>query len=161
MGSVPVVSVSMASSPADLILSARVFTSLMFRQSSYSVGTASPRDANRSHKSLNSRSLKISASASRDGSPTLSSSRSVGMGTKRSMVTSFRLKSATSRERPKVSFNFFFVISPRFSKTPSKDPNSCTSDTAVFSPTPRTPGILSEVSPERPMTSINFSGSNP
>ena len=48
-----------------------------------------------------------------------------------------------------------------FSSAPSKEPYFFISFTAVFSPTPETPGTLSELSPINPRRSIIFSGGTP
>ena len=63
-------------------------------------------------------------------------------------------------------FSFCLPLNPPspFSKSSyifSKDPCSFISPIAVFSPIPGTPGILSEVSPWSPFTSIKDFGSNP
>ena len=69
-------------------------------------------------------------------------------------------KKAFSLSCSSFSFNFPFIWSI-FSYTPSIVLYSLTKLSAVFSPTPETPGILSDVSPANPLTSIKSLGFTP
>ena len=74
------------------------------------------------------------------------------------MVANWRDKKANSLFSTRRSFNFLPEILSIFSYTDSKSPYSLINLRAVFSPTPGTPGILSEESPISAFISITLSG---
>ena len=74
------------------------------------------------------------------------------------MVANSRDKNAKSLFSTSRSFSFLPEISSIWSYTDSRLPYSVINLRAVFSPTPGTPGILSEESPIRAFISITLSG---
>ena len=86
---------------------------------------------------------------------------SISIGTSFIMVASFLLKIACSLYSIKFCLSLAPFILSIFCKTFSTLPYSLISLYAVFSPMPGTPGILSDVSPIRPLTSINCVGVTP
>ncbi len=112
-------------------------------------------------KLLNSSSLKKSVNFSISGRVRCVCSKSKSIGTFRSMVARYLLFAAISLPFSNFSFRLLEVILSMFSRTFSTLPNSSISFTAVFSPIPLTPGILSEESPLKPFKSVIFSGQTP
>ena len=102
--------------------------------------------------SLNNKSFNFLAS---NFSLLLISSRLISTGTSVIIVANFFENIACSLLFSKFSFSLFPLISSIFCKTVSILPYVFISLKAVFSPTPGTPGILSDLSPIRPLTSIN------
>ena len=81
-------------------------------------------------------------------------------GASRRIVASSLLKRAWSAKA--VSFSPSFPLTlPALASTSSRVPYSCRSFTAVLSPTPGTPGMLSLESPARPFQSVTCSGVKP
>ncbi len=84
------------------------------------------------------------------------------MGASVRMVPSVWLSSAMDLSSNKCSRCLGLMrLSSMFWYTPSSEPKVCTSERAVFSPMPFTPGMLSEVSPIRLFTSMSCLGSMP
>ena len=109
-------------------------------------------------------SLNISSTFSLFHSSTLKSSNVSEIGTCKFIVPNVFDINANS-----LLFTIFSLCFPFKSSSPfsiflykfSIEPYLWINDKAVFSPTPGTPGILSEVSPCNPFTSINCCGSIP
>ena len=94
----------------------------------------------------------------------LKSSNSSSIGTSKFMVPSVLESIANSLFSKSLSFTFGFKSSSPFSivsYNPSIVLYFLISSNAVFSPIPGTPGILSEVSPCKPFTSISCFGVTP
>ena len=87
--------------------------------------------------------------------------RLISIGTSVIIVASFFENIACSLYVVKFSLNFLPLISSILLNTPSTDPYVWISLNAVFSPIPGTPGILSDLSPISPFTSINWVGVTP
>ena len=84
------------------------------------------------------------------------------MGASVRMVPSVWLNSAMGLSSNKCSRCLGLMrLSSMFWYTPSSEPKACTSERAVFSPMPFTPGMLSEVSPIRLFTSMSCLGARP
>jgi hypothetical protein len=117
--------------------------------------------SNRFIKVLNSRRLRRSTRVGQSGSSTRHAPRSNSIGTSLSIVArcleSLACSSCSFRRRFTRSG---FTLSA-LSKISSKAPSACMSLTAVFSPIPGTPGILSDVSPANPLISGTYVGSTP
>ena len=97
-------------------------------------------------------------------SSTLKSSKVSVIGTSKLIVPKVFDKNAKSLFCSIFSFCFPFKSSSPFSNLSYKfsiEPYFWINDKAVFSPTPGTPGILSDESPCNPFTSINCFGSKP
>ncbi len=78
-----------------------------------------------------------------------------------SIVASFFDNTASAAFSRSFSCSFAPGTLSIFASTFSTDPNSAISFVAVFSPTPGTPGMLSDVSPIRPFRSTTCSGVTP
>ena len=97
-------------------------------------------------------------------SSSFKSSKLSSIGTSRFILPSVLDKYANSLFSSIFSFCFPFKSDSPFSNFSyilSIVPYFCISDSAVFSPIPGTPGMLSDVSPCNPFTSINCFGSIP
>ena len=86
--------------------------------------------------------------------PSFASSKSSSISASISIVASFFERIAMSKFSSRVCLTEFFVISPMWSLRLSMSPYCFSSSVAVFSPIFGTPGILSEESPIRPLSSI-------
>ena len=81
------------------------------------------------------------------------------MGASSEMVASCLEKRASCACSLTMMRNFSFFMSSACATICSMEPNWAISFLAVFSPTPRMPGMLSEASPQRPRRSITWRGS--
>ena len=79
----------------------------------------------------------------------------------RTIVASILLMRALSACSVRFCLRFAPVIWSTLLRTPSRSPNFCSRSAAVLSPIPGTPGMLSDVSPLRPMKSGTSSGGMP
>ncbi len=110
---------------------------------------------------LNSSSRKISLSVSATGSDSAKSSRLYSRGTFVAMVARRLLNVACSPNCARASISLFLGSCSRFARRFSRVSYSLINATAVFSPIPGTPGMLSIESPARPITSVICSGLTP
>jgi len=107
---------------------------------------------------VNSSSLKRSASVELSGSPTLRSETLKWIGAWVFSSTSCLLNIAWSLNWMRLSCCFFFVMMSTCSYRRSIFPNVWIRERAVLGPIPGTPGTLSAVSPDNPITSIIWEG---
>ena len=82
-----------------------------------------------------------------------SAARSSSTGTSRTIVASCLESRASSACSVRFCLRLAPEMSSTWASTPSRSPKRCSSSAAVLSPMPGTPGMLSEVSPLRPMKS--------
>ena len=108
----------------------------------------------------NSNSRKRAMTLSRLNWPARHASRSSLTGASKTIVARYllwRAWSPISRSK-RCSFG---VKSSMWARTPSRSPYSVSNLQAVFSPIPGTPGILSDLSPTRPLKSGSLLGGRP
>ena len=117
--------------------------------------------SNRFIKDLNSKTLIFSYASGVNISCTLHSSNFTPSLQSVLIVASFLLRRASFVLFFTASFARFGVISSTCAMAFSTVPNNVNIFTAVFSPTPGTPGILSEESPISPLRSMICSGVTP
>ncbi len=110
---------------------------------------------------VNSSSFKRLTRSVLFGSLFLYSFRFSPIGQSVIIVASSLLSLAKSAEPFSISASFGFLSLSIFDSRFSMLPNSAINADAVFSPIPCTPGILSAVSPIRPIISIILSGATP
>ena len=110
---------------------------------------------------LNSNLRKNSSNFAHSGSRISRSLAETSSGTSGWKVASSRLSLMLSMFSDTAFLIFTFFIFSRFSIMLSRFLNSFNSFTAVFSPIPGTPGMLSEASPMSAMTSGNCDGATP
>jgi hypothetical protein len=122
------------------------------RRSSSATSTAGfalrPTSSSRSNSVRNSSAVNSRRTASRSHSPITASSGSRSTSTSVLSSASSLLSASWSPAAEIDSLSFPLSSSVRVSSS-STEPKSCTSLDAVFSPTPGTPGMLSEASPLR------------
>ena len=95
---------------------------------------------------VSSNFAQTAASFSRSGSPRRYASQSGSIGTSVRMVV--RNFEVIASSRPANTFSASLpLILPTLAMTPSTSPNFAMRSAAVFSPTPRMPGMLSDASP--------------
>ena len=103
--------------------------------------------------SRSSQSRKTVRRFVRSGVRVNSASRSMSIGTSRTIVASCFDIRALSACSVRFCLRLAPVIWSMLESTPSRSPNFCSRSAAVLSPMPGTPGMLSLVSPLRPMKS--------
>lgn len=114
----------------------------------------------RSKRLRNSRDVNSRRTSSTSHSPITASSGTMSRG--KSVTIRARSLLSVSRSPAASMFSFSFPFSsPVRASSSSTDPNSWTSLAAVLSPTPGTPGMLSDVSPLRATNSRYFEGGRP
>ena len=111
--------------------------------------------------SRSSYSRKVSRSVERSGGCATYVCRSNSNGMSRLTVASCLEMRASSAWLVRFSLRLAPLMSSMWASTSSSDPNRCSRSAAVLSPIPGTPGMLSLVSPFRPMKSGTSSGGIP
>lgn len=134
-----------------IISQSSIFSYSIFISSLFSLLSFAFFKSNLSIKRLNLRVWNFSRTASLSHSFTFNSPKSLLIGESVSMVPSVLERNALSLSFSSFPFNFPFILS-MLAYTSSIVLYSFIRLIAVFSPTPATPGILSEVSPANPLT---------